>query len=254
MNDVPSSPFRDARSGTRESASRIRVRPINSSFDRSSSSPESPPRRPTSDRDVATPALDTPAAFSASMLSMRRAVGATVSLAKFLGRELAQPPRHVLPSKMRGPARTLWSAACTECSCPFLASMRVLRMFVRTGTSAPAACFGRAGQVTDPGRQTVSLRGSRSAEPADGAGFGPAVPAARGRSGGSGPGGDAGAGHGGPGILPWRREGFAGYAVSTIRGEIRRYFRDRGWLIRPRRRLQRAIIGQPPWRLGSAAL
>jgi len=95
------------------------------------------------------------------------------------------------------------------------------------------------------------------------------------------------------GYCPGVERAFAGYAVPTIRGEIRRYFRDRGWMIRPprslqelnrdvrvaepelaqslqrmpttegvrrrsgtrsRRRLQRAIIGQPPWRLGSVAL
>jgi RNA polymerase sigma-B factor len=33
-------------------------------------------------------------------------------------------------------------------------------------------------------------------------------------------------------------ESFAAYAVPTIRGELRRYFRDKGWYVRPPRRLQ----------------
>jgi RNA polymerase sigma-B factor len=35
-----------------------------------------------------------------------------------------------------------------------------------------------------------------------------------------------------------RGEGFLGYAIPTILGEIRRHFRDRGWIIRVPRRLQ----------------
>lgn len=37
---------------------------------------------------------------------------------------------------------------------------------------------------------------------------------------------------------PTRGDGFLGYAVPTIRGELRRYFRDNGWMIRPPRRVQ----------------
>ena len=33
-------------------------------------------------------------------------------------------------------------------------------------------------------------------------------------------------------------ESFTAYAVPTIRGELRRYFRDKGWYVRPPRRLQ----------------
>jgi RNA polymerase sigma-B factor len=40
------------------------------------------------------------------------------------------------------------------------------------------------------------------------------------------------------GYSPGREKAFAAYAVPTIRGEIRRYFRDRGWTIRPPRSLQ----------------
>ncbi len=42
-------------------------------------------------------------------------------------------------------------------------------------------------------------------------------------------------------ILGYRPEpgrNFAAYAVPTIRGEIKRHFRDHGWMIRPPRRLQ----------------
>ncbi|MDQ3717031.1 MAG: sigma-70 family RNA polymerase sigma factor, partial [Actinomycetota bacterium] len=37
---------------------------------------------------------------------------------------------------------------------------------------------------------------------------------------------------------PDRSTGFLAYAVPTIRGEIRRYFRDSGWMVRPPRRIQ----------------
>jgi RNA polymerase sigma-B factor len=37
---------------------------------------------------------------------------------------------------------------------------------------------------------------------------------------------------------PERGEGFVGYAIPTILGEVRRHFRDRGWVIRVPRRLQ----------------
>lgn len=37
---------------------------------------------------------------------------------------------------------------------------------------------------------------------------------------------------------PDRGSGFLAYAVPTIRGEIRRYFRDSGWVVRPPRRIQ----------------
>lgn len=37
---------------------------------------------------------------------------------------------------------------------------------------------------------------------------------------------------------PERNSGFLAYAVPTIRGEIRRYFRDSGWMVRPPRRIQ----------------
>ncbi len=37
---------------------------------------------------------------------------------------------------------------------------------------------------------------------------------------------------------PERSTGFLAYAVPTIRGEIRRYFRDNGWMVRPPRRIQ----------------
>jgi RNA polymerase sigma-B factor len=40
------------------------------------------------------------------------------------------------------------------------------------------------------------------------------------------------------GYTPGAERVFAAYAVPTIRGEIRRYFRDRGWMIRPPRSLQ----------------
>lgn len=40
------------------------------------------------------------------------------------------------------------------------------------------------------------------------------------------------------GFTPGRATGFAAYAIPTIRGELRRHFRDAGWTIRPPRRIQ----------------
>ncbi|MCW2855150.1 MAG: sigma-70 region 4 domain protein [Marmoricola sp.] len=40
------------------------------------------------------------------------------------------------------------------------------------------------------------------------------------------------------GFTPGRSTGFAAYAIPTIRGELRRHFRDAGWTIRPPRRIQ----------------
>jgi RNA polymerase sigma-B factor len=40
------------------------------------------------------------------------------------------------------------------------------------------------------------------------------------------------------GYQPGSGNSFAAYAVPTIRGELRRHFRDRGWMIRPPRSLQ----------------
>lgn len=40
------------------------------------------------------------------------------------------------------------------------------------------------------------------------------------------------------GFRPLREKSFAAYAVPTISGEIKRHFRDRGWMIRPPRSLQ----------------
>jgi RNA polymerase sigma-B factor len=40
------------------------------------------------------------------------------------------------------------------------------------------------------------------------------------------------------GYCPQREMGFAAYAVPTISGEIKRHFRDRGWMIRPPRSVQ----------------
>jgi len=52
---------------------------------------------------------------------------------------------------------------------------------------------------------------------------------------------------------------FLSYAVPSIRGEVRRYFRDRGWMVRPPRRIQElqfritrtesdlgTVLGRPP--------
>jgi RNA polymerase sigma-B factor len=52
---------------------------------------------------------------------------------------------------------------------------------------------------------------------------------------------------------------FASYAVPTIRGEVRRYFRDRAWVVRPPRRIQElqpivAAANEELWReLGRSA-
>jgi RNA polymerase sigma-B factor len=40
------------------------------------------------------------------------------------------------------------------------------------------------------------------------------------------------------GYCPWVENNFSAYAVPTISGEIKRYFRDRGWMVRPPRSLQ----------------
>ncbi len=40
------------------------------------------------------------------------------------------------------------------------------------------------------------------------------------------------------GYDPARGEDFLGYAIPTIRGELRRHFRDAGWMVRPPRRIQ----------------
>jgi RNA polymerase sigma-B factor len=40
------------------------------------------------------------------------------------------------------------------------------------------------------------------------------------------------------GFDPDRNDDFLAYAVPTIRGEVRKYFRDHGWMVRPPRRVQ----------------
>ena len=40
------------------------------------------------------------------------------------------------------------------------------------------------------------------------------------------------------GFVPGRGSDFLAYAVPTIAGEVKRYFRDQGWAVRPPRRLQ----------------
>ena len=40
------------------------------------------------------------------------------------------------------------------------------------------------------------------------------------------------------GYRPGRGHSFAAYAVPTVSGEVKRYFRDKGWAVRPPRRLQ----------------
>lgn len=58
---------------------------------------------------------------------------------------------------------------------------------------------------------------------------------------------------------PERATDFLSYAVPTIRGEVRRYFRDNGWVVRPPRTVQQAqaqitaaesglcqLLGRPP--------
>ena len=40
------------------------------------------------------------------------------------------------------------------------------------------------------------------------------------------------------GYRPGHAQSFAAYAVPTISGELKRWFRDRGWVVRPPRRLQ----------------
>lgn len=40
------------------------------------------------------------------------------------------------------------------------------------------------------------------------------------------------------GFCPERSDSFTAYAIPTIRGELRRHFRDAGWTVRPPRRIQ----------------
>ena len=40
------------------------------------------------------------------------------------------------------------------------------------------------------------------------------------------------------GFRPEKNDEFLGYAVPTIRGELRKHFRDAGWTVRPPRRIQ----------------
>ncbi len=53
------------------------------------------------------------------------------------------------------------------------------------------------------------------------------------------------------GYEPGHGRGFPAYAVPTVTGEVKRYFRDRGWAVRPPRRLQelRADLGTEEERL-----
>ncbi|MCW2783534.1 MAG: sigma-70 region 4 domain protein [Marmoricola sp.] len=44
------------------------------------------------------------------------------------------------------------------------------------------------------------------------------------------------------GFSPERANSFAAYAIPTIRGELRKHFRDAGWTIRPPRRIQELQI------------
>jgi RNA polymerase sigma-B factor len=46
---------------------------------------------------------------------------------------------------------------------------------------------------------------------------------------------------------PDRRHDFLSYAVPTIRGELQRYFRDHGWMVRPTRTVQ-----ETQWRIARA--
>ena len=41
---------------------------------------------------------------------------------------------------------------------------------------------------------------------------------------------------------------FLSYVVPSIRGEVRRYFRDHAWMVRPPRRVQEAQLRMTPWR------
>ena len=46
---------------------------------------------------------------------------------------------------------------------------------------------------------------------------------------------------------PDRGHDFLSYAVPTIRGEVRRWFRDHGWMVRPPRRVQEAQLRMTPY-------
>jgi RNA polymerase sigma-B factor len=45
------------------------------------------------------------------------------------------------------------------------------------------------------------------------------------------------------GFDPSRDQDFLAYAVPTIRGEVKKHFRDRGWVVRPPRRIQEIQAG-----------
>jgi RNA polymerase sigma-B factor len=45
------------------------------------------------------------------------------------------------------------------------------------------------------------------------------------------------------GFVPERGRDFLAYAVPTIAGEVKRYFRDQGWAVRPPRRVQELHLG-----------
>lgn len=47
------------------------------------------------------------------------------------------------------------------------------------------------------------------------------------------------------GYDPTRESGFAGYAVPTMVGELKRHFRDYGWAVRPPRRVQELHVSMP---------
>src|SRR4051812_13941086 len=45
------------------------------------------------------------------------------------------------------------------------------------------------------------------------------------------------------GYTPTHSATFAAYAIPTIKGEVKRHFRDRGWLVRPTRSVQEHALG-----------
>jgi RNA polymerase sigma-B factor len=56
------------------------------------------------------------------------------------------------------------------------------------------------------------------------------------------------------GFVPERGSDFLAYAVPTIAGEVKRYFRDQGWAVRPPRRVQELHLAMSrvvlSWRAG----